>query len=107
MSAIKLVAGDNRPYVKLTLKNADGTVLDVSGATTVSVKLRAMGSTTVISTLTCTKPNGGADGLVQFNFPGAALVGLSGSYEGEVVVNFGSDVQTIYDTLKFVVRAHF
>ena len=67
-SPIKLVQGDNRPYIKLTLTNSDGTALDVSSVlTTVVVKMRAVGSTTLIATLSCSKPNGGADGVVQLS----------------------------------------
>lgn len=103
---IKLVQGDNRPYIKLTLTNADGTAVDVSSAT-VLVKFRAAGSTTVLSILTCTKPNGGTDGIVLFNFPGTTLLVDPGLYEGEVEINFGNDVATVYDVLKFIVRAQF
>lgn len=103
---IKLVQGDNLPYIKLSLKNADGTPLDVSGAT-VHVYFRAKETTTVLSTLTCTKPNGGSDGLVVFNFPGTTLSVEPGLYEGEVEVDFGGTKQTVYDTLQFQVRGQF
>jgi hypothetical protein len=103
---IKLVQGDNRPYISLTLKNADETLLNVSSAT-VRVKFRAAGSTTVLSTITCSKPNGGSDGLVVFNFPGTTLNVDPGPYEGEVEIDFGGEVQTVYDVLKFTVRPQF
>lgn len=109
MSVIKLVQGDNRPYIRVTLTNADGTPLDVSaGGTTVQVLFRQSGSTTLLATLTCTKPNGGADGLVQFYFPGTTLSTALGSYEGEIQITFAdATVQTIFDTLKFYVRQQF
>lgn len=104
---IYLVSGDTLPYVKLTLKNADGTALDVS-ATTVVVHFRAAGSTSVLADLTCTKPNGGTDGVVQFNFPSPTLSVSPGLYEGEVEVQYpGGNRQTVYDTLKFQVRQQF
>ena len=107
-SPIKLVQGDNRPYIKLTLTNSDGTALDVSSVlTTVVVKMRAVGSTTLIATLSCSKPNGGADGVVQFNFPAATLQIAAGSYEGEIEISFNGEIQTIYDKLKFSVREQF
>lgn len=106
MSTIKLVQGDNRPYIRLTLTNADGTSVDVSSATVV-VKFRAAGTTQVLSTFVCTKPNGGADGVVVFNFPGTSLDVPAGQYEGEVEIDFGGEMQTIYDVLRFVVRADF
>lgn len=103
---IKLVQGDNLPVIRLTLKNADGSPLDVSGAT-VRVHFRASESDTVLSTLICTAPNGGGDGVVQFNFSGNTLQVDSGLYEGEVEVDFGGLKQTVYDVLKFNVRQQF
>ena len=103
---IKLVQGDNRPYIRLTLTNSDGTAVDVSGATVV-VKFRQAGSSTILSSLPCAKPNGGNDGIVIFNFPGTTLNVTPGAYEGEVEINFGNDVATVYDVLKFMVRAQF
>lgn len=108
MSVIKLVQGDNRPYIKMTLTNADGTVVDVSNVSTaVQVLFRQSGTNSVLSTLNCSKPNGGADGVVQFSFPGTTLDVTPGSYEGEIQITFGSEVQTVYDTLKFYVRQQF
>jgi hypothetical protein len=105
-SAIKLVAGDNRPYIQLTLTNPDGTIVNVSSAV-VTVRFRAAGTTTILSTITCTAPNGGTDGIVVFNFPGTTLDVVEGQYEGEININFGNDSATIYDILKFHVRSHF
>ena len=104
---IKLVQGDTRPYITLTLKDADGTAINLSGAS-VNVYFRAAGSTTVLSTIPCTIINGGTAGQVSFNFPGTTLNVDPGMYEGEVSINFGAnDVQTVYDVLKFQVRQQF
>lgn len=104
---IKLVQGDTRPYIRATLKDADGTVIDVSGAT-VNFKFRQAGSLTTLFTVVCSKPNGGSDGLVVFNFPQGALNIDPGAYEGELEIVYGAgDVQTVYDILKFSVRAQF
>ena len=93
---------------KLTLTYPDGNPVDVSDSTTlVHVKFRATGTTNVLATLSCSKPNGGADGVVVFNFPGSTLNVPAGDYEGEVTIDFSSEVQTVYDVLKFVVRAEF
>ena len=104
---IKLVQGDNLPYIRLTLKHASGEPIDVSGAT-VSLYFRAKGTTTVLSTIICTKPNGGQDGTVVFNFPGTTLNVDPGYYEGEVEIDYsGGTIQTVYDTLQFQIRAQF
>lgn len=103
---IKLVQGDNRPYIKLTILDADGTAVNLAGAT-VNVYFRAANSTTLLATLSCTLINGGTGGQVSFNFPGTTLNVDPGDYEGEVEVNFSGEKQTVYDVLKFVVRAQF
>jgi hypothetical protein len=104
---IKLVQGDTRPYIRATLKDADGTVINVSSAT-VNFKFRQTGSPATLFTVVCSKPNGGSDGLVIFNFPQGGLDVEPGAYEGELEIVYGvDDVQTVYDILKFSVRAQF
>lgn len=106
MSAIKLVAGDTLPLVQLALLNADGSIMNVSGAT-VNLKFRLAGSSPILATLVCAQPNGGADGIVQFNFPGTTLAVPAGNYEGEITIHFGADIQTIFTTIPFIIRDHF
>lgn len=104
---IKLVANDNLPQVLLTLTDdTTGLPIDVSAAT-VSVKFRAQGSTVILSTLACTNQNTGADGKVLLNFPGTSLAVAAGMYEGEIEINYGGSIQTVYDILKFKVRSDF
>jgi len=109
LAKISLVSGDNRPYIRLTLKDTNtGNPIDVSSpSTVVQVHFRQSGSTEVLAILACTKPNGGADGVVQFNFPGTTLDVEPGSYEGEVEIDFAGETQTVYDVLKFNIRAEF
>lgn len=109
MSAIKLVQGDNLPEVTLTLTDRQtGDVLDLSASTTVVVvKLRAAAGTTVLSTLTCYKPNGGADGVVRFGFPANTLDIPAGQYQGEIEISYNGQYLTVYDLLQFVLRAEF
>lgn len=109
MSAIKLVQGDNLPEVTLTLTDRQtGDALDLSAATTtIVVKLRAATGTTVLSTLTCSKPNGGADGVVKFYFPANTLDIPAGNYQGEIEINYNGQYLTVFDLLQFVLRAEF
>lgn len=104
--SIKLVKNDNRPYITLTLTDDAGSVIDVSDAgTSVVVYFRAVGTTTVLSTLTTTKVNTGNTGIVKFNFPGTALNVPAGAYEGEIEILWtGGDKQTVFNLLKFTVR---
>ena len=105
---IRLVKGDELPTIILTLTDdvANG-ALDLSASTTsVSVKFRAVGASTS-STISCSKVNDGTDGKIQFNFSGGILDVDEGSYEGEIIVNYNGNLQTVYDLLKFRVRANF
>lgn len=108
-SVIKLVQGDNLPEITLTLTDSsDDVPLDLSAATTtVVVKLRALGSTTISSTLTCWKPNGGADGVVRFYFPASTLDIPAGSYQGEIEISYNGQILTVFDLLQFALRAEF
>jgi hypothetical protein len=106
---IKLVSGDNLPQVVLTLTDdSTGAALDLSAATTaVSVVFRAAGGTTVLSTITASKVGDGSDGKVAFGFPASTLDVAEGMYEGEVKIDFNGSIQSIYETLRFRVRASF
>lgn len=109
VDVIRLVSGDERPIIVLTLTNdITGTAIDLTASTTtVSVKFRASGTTTLLSTISCTKLDGGVNGQVQFGFTGGVLDVDPGMYEGEVVVNYNGEIQTVYDTLRFTVRDNF
>lgn len=106
---IKLVQGDNLPYVRLTLTNpADGTAINLSDPSiVVRVYFRAAGSATVLATITCEKVSGGSTGQVRFNFPNGVLDVEPGPYEGEVEIDFDGQTQTVYEVLKFNVRSQF
>ena len=106
---IRVVKGDELPTVTLTLTDdVTGSAIDLSaGTTSVSIKFRAVGSTTVSSTITCTKSTDGADGKVNFNFSSGVLDVDEGMNEGEIIINKNGSLQTVYDLLKFRVRASF
>lgn len=109
MDVIRLVQGDSRPVITLTLTNeATGLPLDLSQASTiVYVKFRAAGSTTLLSTIACQKYTDGSDGMVQFSFSNGVLNVPPGMYEGEIEVDFNGETQTVYDVMKFRVRQEF
>lgn len=109
VDVIRLVKGDEKPVIVLTLTDdITGTPIDLSlGTTTVSVKFRAAGTTTLLSTISCTKLSGGTTGQVQFDFQNNVLNVDPGMYEGEIVVNYNGQLQTVFDTLRFTVRANF
>lgn len=105
---IKVVQGDTKPLVSLTLTDdATGDPFDLSAeTTTVSINFRAAGTTTTPQVISCTKVDA-ANGKVQFDFSGGILDVDPGLYEGEIVVSIGGATHTVYDVLKFRVRADF
>lgn len=105
---IKLVQGDSKPDIMLSLTDENtGLAIDLSAATTVvRVKFRAAGSETLLSTITCSKTDA-VNGKVSFNFTGGVLDVDAGSYEGEIEISFDTQTQTVYDVLKFRVRGEF
>ena len=103
---IRLVQGDNLPTIRMTLRHGDGTPMNLQNATVV-VYFRAAGAESILATLACAKTNDGTFGEVSFNFPGQTLNVEPGAYEGEIEIDFGGEKQTVYETLKFTVRAQF
>lgn len=105
---IKLVQGDTRPQIKVTLTDENtGLPIDISGATC-RLKFRAVGSTTLADTLIGTVLNGPA-GEVVFVWNANTLSVEAGDYEGEIEVTFseGQGIQTAFELLKFKVREDF
>lgn len=105
---IKLVQGDDLPYINLALTAAiNGTPIDVSAPEiVVRVYFRPYGAASILSTIVCQKTDP-INGQVRFNFAGGVLDVEPGPYEGEIEIDFNGQTQTIYDTLKFIVRAQF
>ena len=107
-SVIKVVQGDTKPDITLTLTDqVTGNPLDLSSITTiVRVKFRPAGSEDTPSVITCTKVDP-TNGVVRFDFSGNILDVEPGAYEAEVEVDFSGATHTVYDVLKFRVRAEF
>lgn len=105
---IRLVQGDSRPEINLTLTDENtGLPIDLSASsTTVHVKFRAAGSTVLLATIPCTKVNS-SNGHVSFNFSGGVLDVDPGQYEGEIEISYGGDTHTVFDLLRFRVRGEF
>lgn len=106
---IKLVQGDTKPDIALSLYDeTTGNPIDITAPTTlVKVKFRAAGSTTLLSTIDCTKIDP-ATAKVQFNFAGGVLDVEPGMYEGEIYITYADNhVQTVFDVLRFRVRQQF
>lgn len=122
---IKLVQGDTRPalVVSLTDENS-GAPLGLNGATC-RLYFRALGESTILATLVGVTIPGivladgtlsfdapyntsGSGGRVQFNWGSGDLDQPAGEYEGEIEVTFSDATkQTVYDKLKFKIREDF
>lgn len=98
---IDLVQGDNLPRCTITLKNRDGSAPDLTGLTDARLLFRKKGGTTV-TTIDCDI----AAATVSWEWPNGALA-EPGEYEGEVELDFGGKKQTLFETLRFRVRAQF
>jgi hypothetical protein len=102
---IRLVTGDSRPYVYLTLTDRTGAPVDVDAVSTdVVVHFRRVGTTEVLATLQCEKVDA-PKGVVRFNFAGNVLDVPPGRYEGEIQIDWDGEQQTVFQLLKFRVRA--
>ena len=119
---INLVAGDDKPELNFTLRDSNtaaaGKVLDEDDATTwapidltdqmVRVKFRSLGSDTILDTITCGKSAPYTDGKCFMQWNPTTLDVDAGTYEGEIEAEDSTGrKQTIFDKLKFKVRADF
>ena len=119
---INLVANDTKPEINLTLKDnttaAAGLTLDPDDSATwalidisdptVKVKFRALGTSTVLDTMTCVKVAPFTNGACYMPWGATTLAVSAGTYEGEIELNYTSGaIMTLFDRLKFKVRADF
>lgn len=103
---IKLVQGDTGPQIQLTLTDdTTGAVIDLSGAT-VTLHFRALGGDTALFSRPCYIQSA-AEGKAVIIWEEGDLAVDAGEYEGEVEIYWSATNvrQTIYDLLKFKVRA--
>ena len=119
---INLVANDTKPEINLTLKDSNtakaGSVLDPDDSTTwalidisdptVKVKFRALGASTILDTMTCVKVAPYVNGACYMQWGTTTLAVAAGTYEGEIELNYANGaIMTLFDRLKFKVRADF
>jgi len=119
---INLVAGDDKPEINLTLKDSNtalaGLTLDPDDSSTwdiidisdaaVTVKFKALGSSTILDTMTCTRVAPYTNGKCFMTWNLTTLDVAAGTYEGEISLTYtDARVQTLFDKLKFKVRKDF
>ncbi len=104
---IKLVQGDTKPQIKVTITDeTTGDPVDITDSTP-RLNFRAANTTTVLTTLTGTVTDG-VNGECVFVWTSGALDVDPGDYEGEVEITFDDNtIQTVYDLIKFKLRQDF
>lgn len=122
---IKLVHGDTKPAIVVSLTDANsGGALGLNGST-VRMYFRAVGGSAILATLnaqllpgvvnddgtiTTTAPYNtlGSGGRLQFSWGVTDLNQDAGDYEGEIEITYpDGSIQTVYDLLKFKLRKDF
>ena len=119
-STLNLVTGDTLPELTFTLKDSNTAAtglnldedndatwapIDLTG-TTVRLRIREVGSSTVKSTLTCTVTDA-TGGKVVTDFPDGTR-DTAGTFEAELEITFsGGGKQTVNDLIKLKVRSDF
>jgi hypothetical protein len=119
---INLVSGDAKPELNFTLRDSStaavGKTLDEEDPTTwlaidltaqtIRVHFRLLGSTSILDTMVCGRHAPYTDGKCFMQWNATTLDVDAGTYEGEIELeDTGGSKQTIFDKLKFKVRADF
>lgn len=102
---IKTVVGDTAPDIRGTIidlsTNAPVDVSNVSTIVRCHVRKVPDGA---VTTITATKPNGGADGVINVAWT-AGIFASAGDYEAELEITFNTGkVQTVPDKIKLQAR---
>ena len=120
-ATLNLVVGDTLPELTFTLKDsntaASGKTLDEEDSSTwapiniasgtVRLRTREVGTTTVLSTISCTQVGDGSAGQCTLAWPSGTWT-AAGTYEGEIeFTNSSGGIQTVNDLIKFIVRDDF
>ena len=121
--SINLVKGDDLPYMEIVLRDsnaaASGQTLDIgdpttwaplniTNVTTVRMKYRKIGSSTVLDTINFTRIQPYTDGKIIMDWGSTTLDDGFGDYEGEIEITYSDGkVLTVTDLFKFIVREQF
>lgn len=108
-SVIRLVRGDTGPDTTLYLTDhATGNPIDLTNVTSIALRIRAKGSTTVLQTLAPTVQGTPTLGQVLVQWSAASLLNPEGWYEAELELTLaGPKTVTVYRTLRIKLREQF
>lgn len=107
MKTLYLVANDTGPDSIVAITDRDsGAVVDLTGTSSVQLKVRPRGSVTTSFTITPTVESAPL-GTIRIVW-GSSLVSLAaGNYEGELQFTISGKIVSMFDLLSIVLRADF
>ena len=105
MTTVYLVRNDNNSQLKVTLTREDtGAVINLTNST-VRLKVKRKGTSSVLLTLIAVGSSDFQNGEAVFSFDSSALSISAGEYLGEIETTFTSgNIETTYDEITLVVR---
>jgi hypothetical protein len=106
---IYLTKGDSGPDVTFSLTDHDSEApVDLTGLSSSVLKFRAVGTTTVLQTISLSVVSPATNGQLLLVWPSGALNVNPGFYEGEIELTFtGPKVLTAYRRVRFYVQDQF
>ena len=104
----KYVQGDTGPQIKVTITEADGTAVNLTGGS-VTLHFRASGTTTLLfSRPLLVVGDNATNGVAVLQWEAGDLDVDAGNYEGEIeTVTSTGQRETQYGILKFKIREDF
>jgi hypothetical protein len=110
MSLIKIVTGDALPDLRFAFTDEDTELpVDLTDVTACLLRLRLLGSTTIVLTLSGMPDAPASAGYVRYVWPIGALDNVAaGMYEGEHELNHaGGRTISVFRPEKFKIRSQF
>lgn len=110
--AYPFIQGDTLPAYVFSLKNANGTVVDLSAypALIVYARFREQGSSDSLAKITCTEIDASIGKYRIDSWPSAVAAAEEGLHELEIEIDYLGDatvIQTVYHLVKFKVIEQF
>lgn len=104
---IPMVKGDTRPTLEFTVKDASGTVINITGATGIfRIRRKHLSAALLSRAIAVTDgPNGKCQFVWQTTDWDTGKLDAAGLYEGELEITFGAGaIGTAYDLYDIIVR---
>lgn len=93
---IRIVKNDYGYNFGFNIKDNNGSNMDVSDATSITLSIGRKGESSNLCSVTLTNVTDGTDGKVQGSFAENAL-GTTGFYDGQIVIEYETGSRTVQD----------